>query len=58
MGGQTRKGLLAGASHSHKQRVAAGVGHDAADAAHVLHSILKEDEVHNSIGFVVLCVCV
>jgi hypothetical protein len=26
-------------------------------AAHVLHSILKKDEAHNGIGFVVLRVC-
>ena len=46
--------LLARAPDADEQRVAAGVGDDAADAAHVLHGVLKQHQVHGGVGLVVL----
>mmetsp|Transcript_1310 Transcript_1310/g.2319 ORF Transcript_1310/g.2319 Transcript_1310/m.2319 type:complete len:350 (-) Transcript_1310:6629-7678(-) len=53
-GREARKGLLSGPSDSYKEGVATLIEHDANNASNVAHSILEEDQVHGSVGLVVL----
>ena len=49
------KRLFATASDTHKHSIASGQRNDPGDAADVLHGLLEKDQVHHSIGLVVLC---
>lgn len=47
--------LLATATYTHQHGISPRQGDDPGDAADVLHGLLEENQVHDSIGLVVLC---